>query len=85
LVDGSSLRVGGELAAVLPELLWLYQLGIVLYWVHDSSERAVRTRLLIEHTSAMVARLVRLSRLPVVRPLIRQTVELMALLSGPRD
>jgi hypothetical protein len=53
--------------------------------VHDSSERAARTRLLIEHTSAMVARLVRLSRLPVVRPLIRQTVELMALLSGPRD
>jgi len=31
LVDGSSLRVDGELAAVLPELLWLYQLGIVLY------------------------------------------------------
>ncbi|MDQ2710599.1 MAG: TetR family transcriptional regulator [Actinomycetota bacterium] len=82
LVTGSSTQVSGELAAELPELLWLYQLGVVLYWVHDSSPALARTRLLVEHTVPMVARLVRLSRLPLVRPLARQTVELVALLRG---
>jgi AcrR family transcriptional regulator len=84
LVAGSSVRVGTELAGVLPELLWLYQLGVVLYWVHDSSPDTARTRLLIEHTVPMVSRLVRLSRLPVIRPLARQAAELVALLHGPR-
>jgi AcrR family transcriptional regulator len=80
LVDGSSTRVGVELAATLPELLWLYQLGVILYWVHDTSAGNARTRVLIEHTVPMVTRLVRLSRLPVIRPLSRQTAELITLL-----
>ncbi|HEX4253413.1 MAG TPA: TetR family transcriptional regulator [Pseudonocardia sp.] len=84
LIGGARVTVGDELAATLPELLWLYQLGVVLYWVHDSSEGTARTRLLIEHTVPMVSRLVRLSRLPVIRPLSRQTAELVGLLRGPR-
>ncbi|WP_028922448.1 TetR/AcrR family transcriptional regulator [Pseudonocardia acaciae] len=84
LIDGSSTRVGGELAATLPELLWLYQLGVVLYWVHDSSPGTARTRALIDHTVPMVARLVRLSRLPVIRPLSRQAAELVTLLRDQR-
>jgi AcrR family transcriptional regulator len=82
LIEGSKVTVGAELAATLPELLWLYQLGVVLYWVHDSSAGTARTRLLIGHTVPMVARLVRLSRLPVIRPLSRQTAELVGLLRG---
>lgn len=84
LVAGSSIRVGAELAADLPELLWLYQLGVVLYWVHDRSPGLARTRALVEHTAPMVVRLVRLSRLPVIRPLAHQTVELVGLLRGNR-
>ena len=82
LIDGAKVTVGAELAATLPELLWLYQLGVVLYWVHDSSAGTARTRLLIEHTVPMISRLVRLSRLPVIRPLSRQTAELVGLLRG---
>lgn len=82
LIEGAKVTVGAELAATLPELLWLYQLGVVLYWVHDSSAGTARTRLLIEHSVPMVTRLVRLSRLPVIRPLSRQTAELVGLLRG---
>lgn len=84
LIDGSSAKVGADLAAALPELLWLYQLGVVLYWVHDTSPDTGRTRALVEHTVPMVARLVRLSRLPVIRPLSRQTAELVTLLRDQR-
>jgi AcrR family transcriptional regulator len=82
LIDGASVQVGAELSATLPELLWLYQLGIVLYWVHDSSPGTKRTRLLVDHTVPMITRLVRLSRLPVIRPLSRQTAELVTMLRG---
>jgi AcrR family transcriptional regulator len=82
LIDGSSATVGAELSATLPELLWLYQLGVVLYWVHDTSPGNTRTRLLIEHTVPMISRLVRLSSLPVFRTLSRQTAELVGLLRG---
>jgi AcrR family transcriptional regulator len=80
LVAGSSIKVGAELEAVLPELLWLYQLGVVLYWIHDTSPDNARTLLLVDHTVSMITRLVRMSRLPVVRPLSRQTAELITML-----
>jgi AcrR family transcriptional regulator len=80
VVGGSTDYVDPELASELPELLWLYHLGMVLFWVHDRSAGNARTHLLVERTAPMVARLVRLSRLPVLRPLGRQVVDLAHLL-----
>lgn len=80
VLAGSSTKVDPSLAAALPELLWLYHLGIVAFWVHDRSERADRTRLLAARTAPMVEQLARLSRLPIARPLARQAVELLGLL-----
>jgi AcrR family transcriptional regulator len=74
LLEGSDAKVTKDLRGDLPELLWLYQLGITLYWVHDESPGAARTRLLIERTTPLVDRLVNLSRLPVLRPIARQIV-----------
>jgi hypothetical protein len=80
LAGSRSGDVDPDLARELPELLWLYHLGIVLFWVHDRSPDAARTRLLVDRTVQMVARLVRLSRLPVLRPMGRQVVDLVRLL-----
>ncbi|HEY1971389.1 MAG TPA: TetR family transcriptional regulator [Pseudonocardia sp.] len=80
LITGSSTRAGAELSEVLPELLWLYQLGVILYWVHDTSPDLARTHQLIEHTVPIIARLVRLSRLAVIRPLSRQAADLVTML-----
>jgi AcrR family transcriptional regulator len=80
VLDGVADDVDPELARELPELLWLYHLGVVLFWVHDSSPGTARTHLLVDRTAPMVARLVRLSRLPVLRPLGRQAGDLVRLL-----
>ena len=80
VLAGSRADVDPELARELPELLWLYHLGIVLFWVHDRSPDSARTHLLVERTVPMVARLVRLSRLPVLRPMSRQVVDLLHVL-----
>lgn len=82
VLAGSTTKVDAGLAEELPELLWLYHLGIVLFWVHDRSEGSARTRLLVSRTTPMVEQLARLSRLPVARPLARQAVGLLGLLRG---
>ena len=61
----------------LPELLWLLWLGITLFWLYDDSPDAARTRRLVDGVSPLVARLVRLSRLPVLRGTVRDLLDLL--------
>ena len=86
VVEGSATRVPPELARELPNLLWLYTMGIILFWIHDDSVGAARTYKLIERTVEIVVRLVNLSSLALMRPLVRSALALtseLRQLSGP--
>jgi AcrR family transcriptional regulator len=87
VVDGSDARITKALRPQLPELLWLYFMGVVLYWVHDSSPDAARTRLLAARTTPMVVRAIGLARLPVLRATLNDLLSLMqdlkAIQAGP--
>jgi len=76
-VDGSDVKVTKALRADLPELLWLLQMGVVLFWVYDASPDQARTRALIEKAVPLVDRLIRMTRLPVVRGVVDDLVELV--------
>ncbi|SEU33541.1 transcriptional regulator, TetR family [Nonomuraea wenchangensis] len=67
VVEGSADRMNAELREELPELLWLLSMGMVLFWVHDTSPGCARTYRLIEVTVPLVDRLVGLSHLPGLR------------------
>jgi AcrR family transcriptional regulator len=82
VVDGSDTKVTKALRAELPELLWLYFMGIVLFWVHDASDGAARTHLLARRTAPLVVRGIGLARLPVLRATIADLVALIAELKG---
>jgi AcrR family transcriptional regulator len=77
VVDGSDLKLPADLKAELPELLWLLQMGIVLFWVHDRSEELRRTRTLIDRAVPLVDRLLRLTRIPGVRGVTNDLVGLI--------
>ena len=77
VVDGSDLKVPAAIRAELPELLWLLQMGVVLFWVHDSSAGQKRTRALVRQVVPLVDKLVRLSRLPGMRGVVGDVVELI--------
>jgi AcrR family transcriptional regulator len=77
VLAGSDAKVSAALRAELPELLWLLHMGVVLFWVYDASPDQIRTRTLVRRVAPMVDRLVRLSRLPVVRGLVDDVVGLM--------
>jgi len=71
VIDGSDARVGGDLGDRLPELLWLASMGVVLYWVHDTSPDCARTYRLIDAAVPVIGRLVAASRIPVLRATLR--------------
>jgi AcrR family transcriptional regulator len=77
VLDGSTARPDPELRAELPDLMWLYHMGVVLFWVYDRSPGRARTRLLIDRTTPLVERLVRLSRLRVLRSVTRDVTGLL--------
>ncbi|WP_350280134.1 TetR family transcriptional regulator [Kribbella sp. HUAS MG21] len=77
VVDGADLKLPADLRAELPELLWLLQMGIVLFWVHDRSEGVRRTRTLIDRAVPLVDRLLRLTRIPGVRGVVNDIVGLI--------
>jgi AcrR family transcriptional regulator len=72
VIAGARIQVPASLQNRLPELLWLYSMGVVLYWVHDTSPGCQRTYRLVDSTAPIAERLVRMARLPGLRSLSRQ-------------
>jgi AcrR family transcriptional regulator len=72
LTDGG-IRIPGDLAPVLPGILWFFQMGVIFFWVIDDSPEQKRTSQLLEVAASVVTRLLRVSSLPLLRP-VRKTV-----------
>jgi len=77
LVSGSSAKLPADVEVLLPEYLWLYQMGIILYWVHDTSENSHKTFRLIDRTVKLIQTLVELSSLPLIAPFRKKFTKLM--------
>ncbi|MGB3439920.1 MAG: TetR family transcriptional regulator [Actinophytocola sp.] len=77
VLEGSTAKVDPELRPELPELLWLYEMGVVLFWVHDRSPDCRRTRMLVDRTVPLLDRVIGLSRLRLLRPVTREIVQLI--------
>jgi AcrR family transcriptional regulator len=82
VVEGSDLKLAADLRRQLPELLWLMHMGVVLFWVHDDSPRQERTRALVGRAVPLVDKVARLTRLPVVRGVVKDVVELVDAIRG---
>jgi len=77
VIEGARIRVPAGLRSRLAELLWPYSMGIVLYWVHDTSPGCEKTYRLIDVTAPLAERLVRLARLPVLRSMTRRLLAVL--------
>jgi AcrR family transcriptional regulator len=81
-VNDSHLHVPKNIAPYLPRLLWLYQMGMILFWVYDRSRNQQRTTVLLDKTLKMIALGIRMARLPFLRPVHRLAGELLEALYG---
>ena len=61
----------------LPRLLWMYQMGLILYWVYDGSPEQRRTWVLFEKSLQMILLTLRFANLPILMPLHRLAADLL--------
>ena len=78
LVAGSKARIPSDLREELPYLLWLYHMGIILFWIHDTSRKRARTYRLIDQTVDLLDRFISLASNPLMRPLRKKALRLVA-------
>jgi AcrR family transcriptional regulator len=77
LVEQTKARIPNDLRAELPYLLWLYHMGIILFWIHDSSRKRARTYRLIDQTVDLLDKLISLASNPLLRPVRKKALRLV--------
>lgn len=77
VVDGSTARIPKDLRSELPYLLWVYHVGVVLFWIHDPSPKHRRTYRLIDHTVDLLDQMISLASNPLMRPLRKRALKLI--------
>jgi len=76
-LDQSGVKVPADLKPYVPRLLWLYQMGVILFWIYDRSPRQARTDQLIGKSLPLVVNLIKVSRFPLLRPIRKMVVSLL--------
>ena len=70
-------KISRDLTTHLPRLLWLYQMGIILFWIYDRSPEQQRTQKLLDASLGLVVALIKGSSMPLMAPFRRRVVEII--------
>jgi AcrR family transcriptional regulator len=76
-VADSGVKLPKDIAPYLPRLLWMYQMGLILFWVYDRSPNARRTKVLFDQTMKMLLLTLKIAQVPLLRPMHRMAAELL--------
>ncbi|MGA9669150.1 MAG: TetR family transcriptional regulator [Terracidiphilus sp.] len=79
------MRVPEDLAPYLPQMLWLYQMGLILYWIYDRSPDQRRTQQLLEKSLSLMVSGLKVARFALLKPLRLKIVELILLAEGGNE
>jgi hypothetical protein len=74
VIDGCSPRIPADLAEELPFLLWTFNLGLMFCWIHDHSRRHEKSRTILQQSTRLIVRLLRLSSVPGAHYFRRQII-----------
>ncbi len=83
VIAGSDTRLTPDLVAALPNLLWIYHMGIILFWIHDGSPGCRRSYFLMEKSVKLILRLISLFQFPLLRPFLEELLGAIAELREP--
>ena len=76
-LEGSRIHIPRDVEPHLPRILWMYQMGLILFWIYDRSVSQKRTRALLEKSVGILVRLIKLADFPLMRPVRRIVVDLV--------
>jgi AcrR family transcriptional regulator len=63
----SNAKLREDLSKVLPDLLWMQQMGILFYWLTDASKSFQNTKLMIHDSLDLTFKLIKLSNFPLFK------------------
>jgi AcrR family transcriptional regulator len=69
-----------DLAPHLAKILWMYQLGLLLFWIYDRSEDQRNSVELLQKSVALVVMLIKVANVPLLRPLRKSVLNIVAIL-----
>jgi len=81
-IEGGDVKIPSDLKPRLPYLLWLYQMALIMFWLYDHSPDQERTERLMEKSLGLLVNLLRISSLPLMKPLRKTALELVEAASG---
>jgi AcrR family transcriptional regulator len=81
LVDCGT-RIPRDVEPHLPGVLWFFQMGVIFFWVIDESPNQSRTTKLLELATKSVATLIKVSALPLMRPVRKSALQLIEVVKG---
>ncbi len=76
-LEGSDVTLPADLAPHVPRLLWLYHMGLIYFWITDTSPGQARTQRLLDATLDLVVQLLKVSSLPFMGPLRKRALKVL--------
>jgi AcrR family transcriptional regulator len=76
-MNGGDVKIPPDLKPRLPYLLWLYQMALIMFWLYDRSPGQERTQTLLDKSLGLLVNLLRVSSLPLMRPLRKTVLEVV--------
>lgn len=68
VVEGSQDKFHPEVKKILPVYLWMYQMGVILFWIYDESSDSQKTFEFIDKTVPLIDSLNQLVQSPISAP-----------------
>jgi AcrR family transcriptional regulator len=76
-LEGGDVKMSSDLAPHMPRLLWMYQMGLILFWLYDRSPDQSRTQKLMDKSLSLLVGLLKAASLPLMKPLRKMALELI--------
>jgi len=77
ILANCGIRVPKDLEPYMAEVLWMFQMGVIYFWITDDSDGQQRTARLLALGTKTVATLLKIAGLPLTRPLRKVAIELI--------
>jgi AcrR family transcriptional regulator len=84
ILTDCGIRIPKDLEPHLPNVLWFFQMGVIFFWVIDGSSLQAQTERLLNIATKSVVSLVRISALPLMRPVRKAALELVEIIEGAK-
>ncbi len=82
IVVDCGVRIPKDLAPHLPDVLWFFQMGAIYFWVIDESPGQANSERMLAIAARSITSLIRLSGLPLMRPVRKAALEMIGIVKG---